>query len=72
LQNVLVFLAEAYLKLVLGYSSKIGHCEVDFCNIYVKLHWISMEIKTTLKQAIIELVRLSAAEDVRDVGFNSP
>jgi len=31
-----------------------------------------MEIKATLKQEIIELIRLSAAEDVGDVGFNSP
>ena len=31
-----------------------------------------MEIKATLKQEIIELVRLSTAEDVGDVGFNSP
>jgi len=28
-----------------------------------------MEIKATLKQAIIELVRLSTAEDVGDMGF---
>jgi len=31
-----------------------------------------MEIKEILKQEIIELVRLSVAEDVGDVGFNFP
>ena len=72
MKDVLVFLVEAYLKLVLGYSSKIDHCNVDFCNVYVELHWISMEIQTTLKQEIIELVRLSTAKDVRDTGFSSP
>jgi len=30
-----------------------------------------MEIKAMLKQEIIELVRLSAAESIRDVGFRS-
>jgi len=29
-----------------------------------------MEMEATLKQDIIELVRLSAAENVRDVGFS--
>jgi len=72
LKNALVFLVEAYLKLVLGYSSKIGHCEVNFHNVYVKLHWVSTEIKATLEQEIIKLVRLSATESVGDVGFSSP
>ena len=70
LQDALVFLVEIHLKLVLGYSSKIGHCKVDFYNIHIKLHQISVEIKATLKQEIIELVRLSTAEDVEDVSFS--
>ena len=72
LQDVLVFLVEAHLKPVLGYSSEISHCKVDFYNIYVKLCWISMEITITLKQEIIELVRLSAAESIKNAGFSSP
>jgi len=40
LKDTLVFLVETYLKPVLGYSSEIGHCKIDFHNIYVKLHWI--------------------------------
>ena len=47
MQNVLVFLVEAYFKLVLDYSSEISHCEVDFHNIYIKLHWVSTEIQAT-------------------------
>ena len=72
MQDTLVFLVEAYLKPVLDYFSEIGHCKVDFCNVHVKLCWISTEIEMTLKQEIIELVRLSAAKDVRDVGFSFP
>jgi len=70
LQNALVFLVEAHLKPVLGYFHKISHCNVDFCNVSVKLYWISVEIEMILKQEIIKLVRLSAAEDIRDVGFS--
>jgi len=70
LKDTLVFLVEAYLKLVLGYSSKIEHCEVDFCNVCVKLHQVSVEIKAILEQEIIELVRLSAAESIKDAGFS--
>jgi len=71
LQNALVFLIEAYFKPVLDNSSEIGYCKINFCNIYVKLHRISIEIKMILKQEIIELVRLSAAESVENVGFSS-
>jgi len=31
-----------------------------------------MEIEATLKQEIIELVRLSVTKDVEDVGFSFP
>ena len=72
MQNILVFLVEVHLKLVLGYFYKIGHCNVDFCNIYIKLCWISMEIEVTLKQEIIELVRLNATKGISDTGFSSP
>ena len=44
MEDALVFLVEAHLKLVLGYSSKVGHCEVDFHNVCVELHQISTEI----------------------------
>jgi len=44
LKDALVFLVEAHLKLVLDYSSKVGYCKVDFCNVRVKLHQISIEI----------------------------
>ena len=44
MKNALVFLVKAYLKLVLGYSNKIGYCKVDFCNVYVELYQISMKI----------------------------
>jgi len=72
LKDALVFLVEAHLKPVLGYSSKVGHCEVDFYNVHVELHQISMEVYMALEQEIVELVRLSTTESVGDVGFSSP
>ena len=72
LKDTLVFLVETHLKPVLGYSSKVDYCEIDFRNVHVKLHWISAEIQTVLEQEIIELVRLNAAESVGDVDFGSP
>ena len=72
LQNTLVFLVETYLKPVLGDSYEIGHCDIDFCNVYVELCGIGTEVEMTLKQEIIELIRLSATKSVRDVGFSFP
>ena len=71
MQDALVFLVEAHLKPVLGYFHEIGHCKVDFYNVHVKLYWISMEIEAILKQEIIELVRLSIAKDVGNIGLSS-
>ena len=65
MHNALV--VETYLKPVLDYSYKIG-----YYNVYVKLHWISIEIEATQKQEIIKLIRLSAVKVVRDVGFSFP
>ena len=72
LKDALVFLVEAHFKPVLGYSSKVGHCKVDFHNIHVELCQISAEIQLALEQEIIELVRLSATKSVGDASFSSP
>ena len=49
MQNTLVFLVEAHLKPVLGYSSEVGHYEVDFCNVYVELYRVGVEIEMILE-----------------------
>ena len=70
MQDVLVFLVEVHLKLVLSYFYEICHCKVDFCSVCVELHQISTEVEVILKQ-IIKLVRLSTAEGVGDMNFSS-
>ena len=60
-----------YLKPILGYFSEVGYCKIDFCNVHVELCRISIEVETTLKQKIIELIKLSATESVSDASFSS-
>jgi len=50
LQDVLVFLVEAYLKPVLGNSSEIDYYnKVNFCNVCIELYRINMEVKMILE-----------------------
>ena len=37
-------MVEAHFKPVLGYSSEVGHCKVDFYNVCIELHQVSVEI----------------------------
>jgi len=48
-KNLLFFLIKFYLKSVLDYTSKIGYCKVDFCNIGGELCWVGMEVEVTLE-----------------------
>ena len=56
LKNVLVFLVEIYLKLVLANSRKIHYYKVNFCNICIEIYRICMKLKAILDKEIIELV----------------
>ena len=44
LKDILIFLVETYLKLVLDNLREIGYCKFDLCNIYVELHEICVKI----------------------------
>jgi len=70
LKNALIFLVEAHLRPVLDNFSEIGHYKVNFHNICAELCRIGVEAVMTLKQKIIELVRLSTAKSIRDIGFS--
>jgi len=48
LQDTLIFLVEAHLKLVLSDSSKISYCKINFYIVCIELYRIGMEVKTTL------------------------
>jgi len=53
----------------LHYTGKIDHCKIDFFFIGEKLWGISMEVELTLKQEVIELVRIRAIEGVQNAGL---
>ena len=44
LKDALIFLVEAYLKPVLDNPRKIGYCRINFCNVYIKLYSVNIEI----------------------------
>ena len=80
-----VFLNQIELKLVKEVSdfligeasilqtlfSEISHCKNQFCNVYVKLYEISIEVVIILKQNIIKLVKLGVIKSIRDMSFSS-
>ena len=72
MQNIIVFLVEVHLKLVLGNFSEISHCEIDFYNVYVELYRISTKVETTLKQEIIKLVKFNTIKSIGNIGFSFP
>jgi len=49
----------------------LENCKFDLCNVYIELHRVCTEVKMTLEQEIIELVRFSATKSVGDVSFSS-
>jgi len=58
LKDTLVFLVEAYFKLVLGYFSEIGHYKVDFCSVYIELCWIRLCRHFDLSDPISEVANM--------------
>jgi len=49
MEDLLFFLIESYLKLVLYNTSEVGYCKVNFDNIYYELCQVGIKVKTTLE-----------------------
>lgn len=49
MEDLLFFLIESYLKLVLYNTSEVGYCKVNFDNIYYKLYQVGIKVTTTLE-----------------------
>jgi len=43
-EDLLFFLVKSYIKLVLYYTSEIGYCEIDLCNIEYKLYLVGTKV----------------------------
>jgi len=44
IEDSLFFLVKFYFKLVLYYTSIVGYCEVDLCNVRCELYQVSTEV----------------------------
>ena len=64
MMNVLILLFQCYLKPVLYHSGHISHCEIDFVKIRLKESWSGAEVKTTLKEETVKLVRVCSVKDI--------
>ena len=64
-----VFLLQYNFEPILHYTGKIGHHKIDFFFISGKLRGIGMEVESTLKQKMIELVKIRAVEGIQNTGL---
>jgi len=53
----------------LHYTGEIGHCEINFLFIGRELQSIGMEVKSTLKQEVVKLVRIRTIEGIWNAGL---
>jgi len=53
----------------LCYTREIDHCEIDFFFISRELQSIGIEVESTLKQEVVELVKVRTIEDVWNAGL---
>jgi len=53
----------------LCYTKEIGYHKIDFFFIGGKLQSIGTEVESTLKQEVVELVRIRAIKDIQNVGL---
>ena len=67
MMNALILLFQCYLKPVLYHSGHISHCEIDFVKIRLKESWSGAEIKTTLEEETVQLVRVRPIKDIQNV-----
>ena len=65
--NTSILLFQCYLKPVLYHSRHISHCEIDFVKIRLKESWFGAEIKTTLEEETVQLVRVHPVKDIWNV-----
>ena len=68
--NASILLFQCYLKPILYHSGHISHCKIDFVNIWLKESWSGVEIKTTLEEEMVQLVRVRSVKDIRNVDLD--
>ena len=70
MMNASILLFQCYLKPVLYHSGHISHCKIDFVNIRFKESWSGAEVKTTLEEETVKLVRVRSIKDIRNADLD--
>jgi len=68
--NASILLFQGYLKPVLYHSGHISHCKIDFVNIRLKESWSGEEVKTTLEEETVKLVRVRSVKDIQNADLD--
>jgi len=65
-----ILLFQCYLKPVLYHSGHISHCKIDFVKIQLKESWSRAEVKMTLEEEMVQLVRVCSVKDIRNTDLD--
>ena len=65
-----ILLFQCYLKPVLYHSGHISHCEIDFVKIQLKESWSGAEVKMTLEEETVKLVRVRSIKDIQNTDLD--
>ena len=68
--NTSILLFQCYLKPVLYHSRHISHCEIDFVVVRFKNGRSGVEVKTTLEEEMVKLVRVRSVKDIRNADLD--
>jgi len=55
---------------ILYHSGHISHCEIDFVVVRFKNGWSGVEVKSTLEEEMVKLVRVCSVKDIRNVDLD--
>jgi len=54
----------------LYHSGHISHCKIDFVNIQLKESWSGAEVKATLEEETVKLVRVRSVKDIQNADLD--
>ena len=70
MMNASILLFQCYLKPVLYHSGHISHCKIDFVVVRFKNGRSGAEVKMTLEEEIVKLVRVRSVKDIRNADLD--
>jgi len=70
MMNASILLFQCYLEPVLYYSGHISHCKIGFVAVRFKNGRSGVEVKTTLEEEMVKLVRVRSVKDIRNADLD--